>query len=166
MDSTIKYDKVILVKELNDKLKNVGEVFEIANVLDNYFVLRDANSKIAIGTISFEDFERCFVHAENFKGWTDWQQMIGFDGQCDCMYRTNRRKTQVKFLTTKVRGESCCCKGDEFNLSFGVQMAYLRALNKAQEQKKIKLEEELKEVNHEIAENNNIMKRMISKLDV
>lgn len=166
MDSTIKYDKVILVKELNDKLKNVGETYEIANILDDYFVLRNANSKIAVGTVSFNDFERCFVHAENFKGWTGWQQMIGFNGQCDCVYRTNRRKTQVKFLTTKVRGESCCCKGDEFNLSFGVQMAYLRALNKAQEQKKIKLEEELKEVNHEIAENNNIMKRMISKLDV
>lgn len=166
MNSVLKFDRVILTKELNDKFKNVGEVFEVANVLEDSFLLRDSRTKVAIGVINFKDFEKYFVHEENFKGWTPWTSLVGFDWQTDAVYRTNRRKTQVKFLTNKVRGEACCNKVNDFNLTFGIQTAYLRALNKAQEQRKIKLEEELKEVNHEIAENNNIMKRMISSLEV
>lgn len=166
MKSVLKFDEVVLVKELNDKFKNVGEIFEIANILEDSFLLRDSRTKVAIGTISFSDFEKYFVHKENFKGWTPWTSLVGFDGQTDAVYRTNRRKTQVKFLTTKVRGEACCNKVNDFNLTFGIQTAYLRCLNKAQEQKKLKLEKELKEINHEISENNNIMKRMINSLEV
>ena len=166
MNSVLKYDRFILTKELNEKVKNIGECYEVANILESSFILRDARSKVAVGVVDFEDFDNHFVKEDNFKGWTPWQQMIGFDGQTDAYYRTNRRKTQVKFLTAKVRGESCCNKVNDFNLTFGIQTAYIRALNKAHEQKKAKLEKELKEINHEIAENNSIMKRMINSLEV
>lgn len=164
MDTILKYDRVILTKELNEKIKKVGDVFEIANILDNTFILREARTKIAVGVISFEDFEKHFVHEGNFKGWTSWTPLTGFDGQTDAFYRTNRRKTQVKFLTDKIRAECCCCKDDEFNLSFGIQMAYLRCFNKAREIQKMELEEKLKMVNHDIAENESIIKKMVNSL--
>ena len=55
MNSTLKFDRVILTKEFNEKFKKVGEVFEIANILDDSFLLRDSKTKIALGVISFED---------------------------------------------------------------------------------------------------------------
>lgn len=164
METTLKFDRVILVKELNDKIKKVGEVFEIANILDGSFLLRESHSKIAVGVISFEDFEKHFVHEENFKGWTDWTPLTGFDGQTDAYYRTNRRKTQVKFLTDNVRAESCLNKVNDFNLYFGIQLAYLRCLNKAHSKKAKEYESALKKIEIEIIDNTGIMQKMINSL--
>lgn len=165
METTLKFDKVVLIKELNDKIKKVGEVFEIASILDNSFLLRDAKKRIAIGVVSFEDFEKHFVPVNNFKGWTSWMPITGFDGQTDVYYRTNRRKIQVKFLTDNVRAESCCSKADEFNLSFGLQIAYLRCLNKALANKKSKCEKTIKMADSEIKDNEHIIKKMINSLE-
>lgn len=164
MNTTLKFDRVILTKELNDKFKQVGEVFEVANILENSFLLRSDKTKVAIGVVSFEDFEKHFVAEEGFKGWTKWQSLVGFDGQTDAMYRTNRKKTQVKFLTDKVRGESCCHRDDDFNLSFGIQLAYLNCLNKARTKQKEDLEEAIKSIEHEIAENSTIIKKMVNSV--
>lgn len=166
MNTILMFDRVVLIKELNEKFKRVGEAYEIANILEDSFVLRSEKTKIAIGVISFRDFDEYFVHENNFKGWTPWQSLIGFDGQSDAMYRTNRKKVQVKFLTTKDRAECCCCKNDEFNISFGIQLAYLRCLNKARKRQRIELEEKLNSVEHEIAENNTIIKKMVNSLEI
>ena len=165
MNTVLKFDRVILTKELNEKFKQTGETYEVANILDNSFLLRSAKTKVAIGVVSFEDFENHFVAEGNFKGWTSWQTLVGFDGQSDALYRTNRKKVQVKFLTDKVRAECCCCKDDEFNLPFGIQLAYLRCLNKARNKQKIELEGKLNMVEHEIAENTTIIKKMVNSLD-
>lgn len=164
MNTTLKFDRVVLAKELNDKFKQVGEVFEIANILDNSFLLRDSKTRVALGVVSFKDLENHFVNEENFKGWTSWIPLVGFDGQSDAFYRSNRKKVQVKFVTTKDRAEACCCKGDEFNLGFGIQLAYLRCLNKAIEKQRVELEKKLNMVEHEIAENKTIMKKMVNSL--
>ena len=165
MESTLKYDRVVLIKELNDKIKKVGELYEIANVLEDSFVLREAKSRLAVGVINFADFEKHFVHEENFKGWTQWTPLAGFDGQTDAYYRTNRKKVQVRFLTNKVRAESSRHREDEFNLYFGIQLAYLRALNKAYSNKKSRYEEELKKIDIEMMDNEKIMQKMINSLE-
>jgi hypothetical protein len=90
---------------------------------------------------------------------------MGYDGQGDCFYRTNRKKVQVKFVKDKVRSEACCCKDDEFNLPFGIQLAYLRCLNKAMLQKSDKLQEEMCRLNKEIYNNMKIERKMINSLD-
>lgn len=164
MNTIMKFDRVILTKELNEKLKQVGDAFEIANIIDGSFVLRSAKTRVAVGVVSFEDFENHFIREESFKGWTNWTPLIGFDGQSDCFYRTNRKKTQVKFVTTKDRAESCCCKDDDFNLAFGIQLAYLRCLNKARTKQRLELEEKMNAVEHEIVENETIMKKMVNSL--
>ena len=172
MNTTLKFDPVILTKEMNDKFKKVGDMFEVANVLDDSFLLRDGKTKVAIGLVSFEDFEKYFTHVQNFKGWTPWTQMMGFDGQNDVYYRTNRKKTQVKFLTSDVRAESCCCKDDEFNLSFGLHMAYLRCLDKALIKKQVEClkkiaecEIELANISRDISDNGRIVQKMINSLE-
>lgn len=166
MKTVLKFDKCVLVKELNERFKQVGEEFEIANILEDSFLLRSAKTKVAIGVISFNDFEKHFVNEENFKGWTPWTPLVGFDGQSDVLYRTNKKKVQVMFLTNKVRAEACCCKDDEFNLPFGIRLAYLRCLNKAREKQRVELEEKLNMVEHEIAENKTIMKKMVNSIEV
>lgn len=164
MESVLKFDRVILIKELNDKIKKVGDVFEIANVLEKSFLLREAKTKVAVGVISFEDFDKHFVAEENFKGWTPWIQIVGYDGQNDAFYRTNRHKTQVKFITDKVRSESCCCREDDFNLYFGVQLAYLRCLKKAMSKKTSELQEEIYKLDKEIYNICKAEKKMINSL--
>lgn len=166
METVLKFDRVLLTKELNETFKKVGEVFEVANVFDGSFLLRDAKTKLALGVVNFEDFEKHFVHEANFKGWTKWTLFVGFNGQNDCMYRSNGRKVQVKFLTDKVRAESCCHKDNEFNLAFGIQTAYLRCLNKSLAKKKKKYEEELKKIDMEIVDNERIIQKMINSLPV
>ena len=166
MNTVLKFDKYILVKELNEKFNEIGETFEVANVLEHGFVLRNAKTKIAIGVVNFEDFEKCFVREENYNGWSDWTKFIGFDGQNDSFYKTNRRKVMVKFLTDNIRAESSCHKDDEFNLSLGLNLAYLRARNKALEKKKIEYEEELKKINAEIANNMRTEKKTLDSLRV
>ena len=173
METTLKFERVVLVKELNEKFRKVGEVFEIANVLDDSFLLRDSKTRVALGVVSFEDFEKHFVHEANFVGWTQWTPLTGFDGQTDCFYRTNRKKTQVKFLTDNVRAESFLNvkEGDEFNLYFGIKLAYLRALNKAgarkvpeYENELHRIENELKRINIEMIDNERTIKAMIASL--
>ena len=166
MKTVLKFDRVVLIKELNDSIRKVGEVYEVANVLDNEaFLLRDSKTRVAIGVVNFSDFEEHFVLEERMKGWTKWTPLIGFDGQSDAFYKTNGKKVIVKFLTDKVRAESSCNKKeDEFNLTFGLNLAYLRARNKANEKKKAKLERELNAIKIDIAENDNVMKRMTESL--
>lgn len=171
MDTTMNFDVVIQTKELNDRFKKVGEVFEVASVRDDSFLLRDIKTKVAIGVVNFDDFDKHFVHKENFKGWTGWTPIIGFDGHSDAMYKTNRKKVIVKFLTDKVRGEACCHHDDDFNLAFGIQTAYLRCLNKANEKRKAELEKQIDICNENLAvidcnikENRNILERMINSL--
>ena len=155
METTFEFDKVILVKELNEKFRKIGEVFEVANILEDSFLLRDAQTRVVIGIVSFEDFEKHFAHESNFNGWTDWQQFTGFDGHNDCFYKTNRKDVEVKFVTDKVRAKSFLHKDDEFNLSFGLNIAYLRCMNKALKKKKVELEKEFNQINNEIADINN-----------
>ena len=166
MDTTLKFDRVILIKELDDKFCKIGEAFEIANIFDNSFLLRDAKTKVALGVVSFQDFDRCFVHEENYNGkWTKWQRFNGFDNQNDCFYKTNLKDVEVKFVTDKVRAKSFLHKDDEFNLSFGLNMAYLRCANKALEKQKIAHEEELMRINNEIADNKRAIQKMINSLE-
>ena len=165
MGTILKFDRVVLVKELNEKFNKLGEVFEVANILNDVFVLRDINTRTAVGAISFSDFERCFVkEKDERKGWTSWTPFIGFDGQNDSFYRTNCKKVQCKFITDNVRAEAACNKMDEFNLTFGLHLSYLRCLNKALSKRKAKCEEELKSIDIELANNNRIIKKMINSL--
>lgn len=102
---------------------------------------------------------------ENTKSkWTNWMLLTDLDGQTDAFYRNNGKKTQVKFLTSNVRAECCCCKDDDFNLSFGIQLAYLRCLNKARTKQRIELEEKLNMVEHEIAKNLTTIKKMVNSI--
>ena len=101
---------------------------------------------------------------ENLKGWTQWTPLTGLNGHSDVFYRTNRRKTQIKFLTDKVRAESCRHKDDEFDLYTGIQIAYLRCLNKALTKQKNEYENKINMINHEIAENKVTLKKMINSL--
>jgi hypothetical protein len=167
MNSTLKFDRVVLVKEINEKFRKVGETFEVASISDNGFLLREASSKVAVGVISFEDFERCFVKEGSIKGWTPWTPLTGLGGQKDAFYRTNGKKVQVRFITDKVRAEaSCNNKIDEFNLYFGIEIAYLRCCSKVLEREAKEYEEKAKINRCEIADNDKFIENMLRKLRI
>lgn len=164
MDTILKFDKVILTKELDEKFKKVGEEFEIANVLDDSFLLRDTKTRVAIGVISFEDFDKYFVAAENFKGWTQWTPLTtDYVEGLKMFYRVkDRHKVQVKTSDGCIGESSCNNKfGDEFNLYVGLNLAFLRCIKKMyfnkinQCQKQINIyENEIKDVETKIRQIN------------
>ena len=165
MNTVLKFDRFILKKELNSNFKHVGEAFEVANILEDSFLMRNARTKVAVGSINFKDFEKYFVREDEFNGWTYWTSIVGFDGQTDAFYRTNRKRVQVRFLTDNVKAEASCNVGDDFNLSFGINLAYLRCANKVLEKKKAEHKKAWRTIGRNIAENEGFIKKMLNSLE-
>ena len=167
--SILKYDKVVLIKEFG-KLKSVGKEYEVANVTETSLVLRDSETKIAVGVIGIKEFEEYFKKAEDIKGWTPWTQISNIDGSLIAMYRTNFKKVQVRFQG--YHAEASCNTMDDFNLFFGIKLAITRCRIKYLNDCKQKNEEMLKEIdahikdiNSEITEVKNMMKKMINSIE-
>lgn len=168
MGSVLKYDRVVLVKEFG-KMKMVGEVYEVANITETAFVLRDAKNKVAVGVIDIRDFEEYFKKEEEVKGWTPWTPVVSRvdNGTVEFFYRTNRKKVQVKLMMTNndsIKGEASCNTMDEFDLYFGIKLAYTRLDNKFKERYKRHLEEELVRVITDIKQNEKYLKQMTDSL--
>ncbi len=123
----VKYDKIVLVKEYGN-LKKVGEVFEIANITDTAYIIRDAVKRVAVATIAIDDFDTYFVVKDKLNSWTSWTPLSDKDGVI-AFYRTNCKKVQIK-LHDGTRAEATCNKSDTFDLRLGINIAYLRCLNK------------------------------------
>lgn len=95
---------------------------------DTAVVLRDATTKIAVGAICIDDFDKYFAKSLKAKKWTAWTKLIVNDNSV-VFYRTNGVKVQVKTVSN-VMGTACCNSGDIFNLYIGIRIAYLRMQNK------------------------------------
>jgi hypothetical protein len=158
-------DKVVLIKEC-DALKTVGEVYEVANITDTQVVVRNAKTKVAVGAVDIAVFDQYFKKPEEVKGWTQWKKLIDESGNVIAFYRTNFKKVQVRIFEGEC-SEATCNKryGDEFNLYFGVQLAYRRCLDKAFEKLITKYETSLNEFNSMRIENKNMIKKMLRSLD-
>lgn len=147
-------DKVVLTKCFT-RYNKVGEVYEIGNITDNGFIIRDAVNKIAIGLVNFHDFFSCFEKQEN-KTWTDWS-IAHYDGESNnaidvlINYRTNGKKVEVKAFGCK--GVASCMPDDNFNLSKGIYIAFLRCKLAFLEKERSKL---LKEYSHTFLKMNKI----------
>lgn len=158
-----KGDKVVLTREL-PKLKEVGEIFEIGDFAGNNVIIREAKSKIAVCAVDIETFNEYFVKPEEVRTWTQWNAVMSGNGIV--YYRTNLKKVQVKIPTElgEVRAECSLTKGDEFNLHFGIQLAYKRAIGKYLLKKEKTLNAELAKVYSVFKDNKNQINRMINSL--
>lgn len=163
MGSILKYDRVVLIKEFG-KMKMVGEVYEVANITETAFVLRDAKNKVAVGAINIKDLEEYFKKEEEVSGWTPWTPVLAKDGSIELFYRTNHKKVQVRLVENGIKGESSCNTIDDFNLYFGIKLAYTRLRTKLLKDNKKLCEDNLKAINSEIKENEKYMKQMVDSL--
>lgn len=131
--SIFRNDKVILVKEY-ETMKKVGEIFEVANITPTSIVLRDAKTKIAVGAIELSDFDKYFKKPEEMKSYTPWGAIVDPEQNTTAYYRTNGKKVQVrlceKINNKPIQAEASCNKGDDFNLIFGIRLAFSRAMVK------------------------------------
>lgn len=133
-------DKVVLLKEYDD-LKQVGATYEVGNFTDKMVILREVKTKIAVGAIPLVDFYEYFEKKEDVRfKFTKWTA-LGDTTTDDtiAMYRTNHKKVQVmlpiEYNGSFIRAEASCNKGDDFDLWFGIRLAYARA--KVKEHQKI-----------------------------
>lgn len=163
MYSVLKYDEVVLIKEF-EKLKQVGEIYEVANITENSMILRTKDTKIAVGVIGINDF---YVHFRKFKevtGWTNWIPIVDDFGSLICYYRTNFKKVQVQ-LHEKYKAEASCHALDEFNVSFGIKLAYQRCRIKHLNDLKNTYENSLKKTESELMQCKHNIKKMINSLE-
>ena len=161
----IRGDKVILMQEV-ENLKQVGEAFEVANVLDNAVVLRDVKSKVAIGSIDIAMFDQYFKKPEEVKGWTPWQHLLDASGFTVAFYRSNLKQGKVQVRTAdNVRSEASCHRDDVFNLRFGIDMAYTRCKIKALSKLKADYETSLSAISNDLSTYESKVDRMIKSLN-
>jgi len=145
--TVIKGDRVVITTEFKSLIP--GKVYEVANFTDSHVILRDANTKVAEASIHVDEFEKYFMLEKDFTGWSDWVGLMNPDRQA-YFYRTNGKKVQVK--TAEARGEASCNlkHGDEFNLSFGIQIALLDCKVRAKSKKLDKLTIDMENMSNEI----------------
>lgn len=139
-------DKFTLISP-TEKFVNVGEVYEVGNILDKGIMIRSEKTKVALGIISFETFMQCFSKKEDFI-WSDWT-LFEVEDNVFGEYKTNGKKVFVKAYGEK--SHSSCNKMDNFNLRVGLNIAILRcklkALNKKIDKKLEEAGELLEEFN-------------------
>lgn len=156
-------DKVVLIKEMGN-INMVGNIYEVANVTETAVVIRDATSKIAVGAIAIDAFENYFKKPEEVRSWTKWRGMVDKNNNLMAFYRTNGKKVQVR-TPDGIRTEASCNKCDEFNLSFGLNLAYARCIDKCLKSVAEEYESTLKRIYSDMTENKNMMKKLIRTLD-
>lgn len=154
-------DRVVLIKEF-ENMKQVGNEYEVANITETAVVLRDAKTKVAICAVNIPSFEEYFKKQEDVTGWTKWQGFSDETGKTVGVYRTNFRKVQVR-INGGIQGEASCNRTDEFNLFFGINLAYLRAEQKFLFGIKDECEHTLANACSDLLENRNMMKRILRK---
>lgn len=151
--TVLRGDKVVLIKPF-DKMQNVGNMYEVADFTSTNIILRDCVTKVAACAVSVVDFSNYFDKVENAIGkWTKWQTIIDGLGDVTCFYRTNFKKIEVRIFTSDkfyVTAKATCCKGDNFNMGFGLHLAYLRVVKKRCEIEKNKYKNKIAELNEEI----------------
>lgn len=162
----LKNDKFMLIEEMG-KLNKVGEIYEVGNITDTSVIMRDAKTKVAIGAIDIDDFGKYFKKPEDVKHYTRWCGMTNALGEVIAYYRTNGKKVQVRMHNMeRYRAEaSCCCKYDEFNLTFGIRLAYLRCENKALAETEKTIESSLNSVRYRRLDNQREIKKMLRSLE-
>lgn len=159
--SVLRGDKVVLVKEF-DKLKMVGKEYEVANITETSIVLRDAKTKTAVAAIEIDKFDEFFKKTEEFSKWTDWTTFVT-EGEVVGFYRTNGRKVEVKWNGYK--SAAYCSKLDEFNLYFGLTLAYKRTIVKFLKDQKKQYKKMLHVIDGELLDYENTIKIMINGLE-
>ena len=164
-------DKVVLVNGM-DGFKKVGETFEVANITETKVVLRDVTSKVAVGAVDIDVFENHFKKKEEIKGWTQWEKLVNRTGDIIAHYRTNGKKVQVR-TPDGYRAETTCHKSDDFNVFFGIQLAYNRCIEKCLNDEEdslvvdmVAMERELNTIRSMKSETKHSIKMMINSLEL
>ena len=175
----VKGDKLVLIREM-DRLKTIGQMYEVANITDTNVVLRDATTKIAVCSVEFNVIDSYFAKKEDANGWTEWTRITDPDGSMIAEYRTNFKHVEVRIPNDMlgypngkaIRSTAMCSQGDEFNLAFGIRLAYIRC-----EQKYLRnevseidsviesLEKDKSDCESRIVNNKSIIKKLLAQLD-
>lgn len=159
--SVLRGDRVVLVKEFN-KLKFVGKEYEVANITETSIVLRDAKTKTAVAAVEIDKFDKFFKKTEEATGWTNWTK-FETEGEVVGFYRTNGRKVEVKWNGYK--SSAYCSKLDDFNLYFGLTLAYKRTIVKFLKDQQKQYKAMLHVLDGEMLDYENAIRIMINSLE-
>lgn len=164
-------DRVVFIKDYDNSKLIVGETYEVANITDSSIVLRNVKNKVAVASIAIDEFDQHFKKANEVTGWTRWIPLALRDANITAFYRTNGKKVQVrigvggKVGNRSMQGEASCMRDDEFNLMFGLQLAYLRCENKYLNNEKKKYEKKMSQIKESMGHNNVEILNMLNSLD-
>ena len=128
-------EKIRLKKDYNGLI--VGTVYEIGNITNDYYVIRNEVNKVAIATIPIDDL-LIYFEPINIGSWTSWKEFkidnVGYNDLF--LYRTNGKKFQVKKILNKNKyiGEASCNPIDEFDFKTGLTLATIRCILKCKKE--------------------------------
>ena len=127
--------QITLIKPYNNKLSMVGREYEIGNITNDHVVIRNKKDKVAVTAVDMDCFDEYFS-VEHSRAFTDWTKIsMPLTNNC-VVYKTNGKKVIVKiegFEGKSFKASASCHEQDDFNLYFGIKMAYFRAKIKENE---------------------------------
>lgn len=99
---------------------NVGDTFEVTSISDDLIIT--FRCEYGVGMMEYDEFEKYFTEKEI---WSDWRR----HDPTGAWYRVKGRKVQVicaefGFIS---RATAKCSPHDDFDLDFGIKLAYHRA---------------------------------------
>lgn len=123
-----KNDRVVLIRECG-KLDKLGVEYEIGDINESYIIIRNVTSKVAVAAVKVNEFDQYFSKRDQMEKWTEWKPLAASLGEGEYLFRTKGNKVEVKTVD-RITGRATCHKDDEFVLSIGLNLAYLRCKNK------------------------------------
>ena len=161
-------DKVMMIKSL-ERMNLVGEIFEVTGITENSIVLSREVDGVAVCAAGVDTFDQYFVKAKEANIWSGWQELYDDSFNVYAWYRVRpaKGKVEVKIRFNDecmIRKTATCSQGDEFNLEFGIRLAYNRCMKEAYKRNAAIMKESMEYYNSLLVDNKNKTNEMITSL--
>lgn len=162
-------DKVMMIKGM-ESMCLVGEMFEVIGITENSIVLGREVDGVAVCAADINTFDQHFAKPKEMNVWTKWQALYDDNYNIYAWYRVRPVKGKVEVKVrfggtgTFIRKTATCSQGDEFDLEFGVGLAYNRCMKEAFRRNANVMRESMEYYNSLLVDNKNKTNEMISSL--
>lgn len=161
-------DKVMMIRGM-ERMNMVGEMFEVSGITDNSIVLSREVDGVAVCAADVNTFDKYFVKPKEANVWSDWYELYDDSFNVYAWYRVRPAKGKVEVKIRfgnecMIRKTSTCSQGDEFNLEFGIRLAYNRCMKESHKRNAAIMEESLAYYKSLLVDNKNKTNEIIAAL--
>lgn len=161
-------DKVMMIRDM-ERMNLVGEMFKVTGITENSIVLSREIDGIPVCATDIETFDKYFAKPKEANIWSQWFELYDDSFNVYAWYRVRPAKGKVEVKIRfgnecMIRKTSTCSQDDEFNLEFGIRLAYNRCMKESYKRNAIVMEESMEYYKSLLVDNKNKTNEMIASL--